>query len=244
MSHSTFTVLLSAIALCLAASVGAQTMSNTVFPPYLPDAQTDSLLVVVELRDLAAIEFDRDVAERKRNAAEQREAAARIFQSRAAMTIKIKDTEITALKARVKQAKVERDDTMTAQFETERKHAEFEKQLLRRREQLRQSDIRFARAESEYHDAAFKAYGHELDLARMRTNRTDIEKDIPSREQFEKAWQLDKQIRELEGRTLDALREAARKQKDLAEQAVRIFQARKKVWEAQRDLIDSTAGTK
>jgi hypothetical protein len=37
---------------------------------------------------------------------------------------------------------------------------------------------------------------------------------------------------------------AACKQKDLAEQTVKIFQACKKVWEAQRDLIDSTAGTK
>jgi ribosomal protein L14E/L6E/L27E len=244
MSQPTFTALLSAIALCIAASVGAQTMSNTVFPPYLPDAATDSLLVVVELRDLAAIEFDRDVADRKRIAAGQREAAAQIFQSRAAMKIEIKDTEITALKARVKQAKSERDDTMTEQFESERKHAEFEKQLLRRREQLRQSDIRFAKAEFEYHDAAFKAYEHELQLALLRANRAGIEMGIPSQERFEKAWQLDKQIRELEGRTLDALREASHKQKNLAEQAVKIFQARKKVWEAQRDLINSAAGSK
>jgi hypothetical protein len=244
MPRSILTALLSAIALCVAVSVGAQTMPRAAFAPYLPDARTDSLLVVVELRDLAAIEFDRDVADRKRTEAKQREAAARIFQSRAAMTIKIKDTEITALKARVKQAKVERDDTLTRQYESERDHAELEKQLLRRREQLRQSDIRFAGAEFAYHDAAFGAYGHEFDLARLRTARTSIERDIPSQEGFEKAWQLDKQIRELEGRTLDALREAARQQKDLAEQAVKIFEARKKVWEAQRDLIASTAGTK
>jgi hypothetical protein len=237
------TARLSAIALCVAATVGAQTLPRAAFAPYLPDARTDSLLVVVELRDLAAIEFDRDVADRKRVAAGQREAAARTFQSRAAMSIEIKDTEITALKARVKQAKVERDGTLTEQFENERKHAEFEKQLLRRREQLRQSDIRFAKAEFEYHDAAFKAYGHELDLARMRANRNDVEQNIPSRERFEKAWQLDRQIRELEGRTLDALREASQKQKSLAEQAVKIFQARKKVWEAQRDLLDSAAGS-
>jgi len=243
MSQPTNTVLLSAFALCLAACAGTQTMSGAVFPPYLPDAATDSLLVVVELRDPALIEFDRNVADRKRAAAEQREAAAQVFQSRAAMTIEIKDTEITALKARVKQAKVENDDTMTEQFETERDHAEFEKQLLKRREQLRQSDIRFARAEFEYHDAALKAYDHELELARMRANRTDIEQDLPSQERFEKAWQLDKQIRELEGSTLDAFREASHKQKKLAEQAVKIFQARKKVWEAQRDMINNSAGS-
>ncbi len=238
------TALLSAIALCLAVSVGAQTMSSTDFPPYLPDATTDSLLVVVELRNLTSIEFDRDVAERKRNAAEQRETEARVFQSRAAMMIEIKDSEIKALKARVKQAKTERDEALTEQFESGIDKAEFEKKLLNRREQLRKSDIAFAKAEFEYHDAAFKAYEHELELARMRANRTDIAKIIPSQERFEKALHLDKQIRELEGRALDALREASQKQKRLAEQSVKIFEARKKVWEAQQDLLDSVASSK
>jgi chromosome segregation ATPase len=238
------TALLSAIALCLAVSVGAQTMSSTDFPPYLPDATTDSLLVVVELRNITSIEFDRDVAERKRNAAEQRETEARVFQSRAAMMIEIKDSEIKALKARVKQAKTERDEALTEQYESGIDRAEFEKKLLNRREQLRKSDIAFAKAEFEYHDAAFKAYEHELELARMRANRTSVEKNIPSQERFAKALELDKQIRELEGRTLDASREASKKQKDLAEQSVKIFEARKKVWEAQRDLLNSVASSK
>ncbi len=248
MSSRTTVSCLSAVALCLAtcavvpAVAPAQTLPRAAFAPYLSDARTDSMLVVMELRDVAAVEFDLDVATRKRMAAAGRENVARVLQSRASMTIKIKDTEITALKARISQAKTERDDTLAKQFESERAHAELEKQLLRRREQLRQSDLRFAKAEIEYHDAEIKAYGLELELARLRARRTGVEGAIASRERFEAAWHLDKQIRETEGRTLDAMREAAHKQKDLASQAVKIFTARKKVWEAQRDLIDSTAG--
>ena len=54
---------------------------------------TDSVLVV-ELRRLAAIEYDLEVATTKRAAAVLRESTARLFQSRAETKIKIKDTEV------------------------------------------------------------------------------------------------------------------------------------------------------
>lgn len=207
--------------------------------PYVPDAAVDSMLVVVELRHPAAIEFDRDVAAKRRSAAETREATARVFQSRAATTIRIKESELDALKARIDQAKSERNEPLKREFEGARKSAEVEKKLLERREQLRRSDISFAAAEVEYHAAEMKAYDLELELARLRARRVDVQRDDPTPDQRETAWQLDEQIRETEGRALDALRESAAKGKDLAGQAVGLSKSRKKVWEAQRELIKS-----
>lgn len=239
---------LTAVGLCLAAgaffpaAVPAQSAPGTAYAPSLSDAVTDSMLVIVEWRDLEAIEFDRDVALRKRSSAEAREATARTFQSRAATKIKIKDTEITALKARIAQAKSERDELQKRQLEKERDVADVEKQLLKRREQLRQRDIGLAKAEVEFHAAEAKGYELELELARARARRVIVDPD-PTRERIEAAWKLEQHILDVEGQTLDAKREASGKLKNLADQSAKAFAARKKVWEAQRDLIKNTAGT-
>lgn len=205
--------------------------------PYVPDAAVDSMLVVVDLRRPASVEFDRDVAAKRHAAAQSREASARVFQTRAKTTIRIKESEIDALKARVDQAKSERNEVLKRQLEHARNVAEVEKKLLERREQLRRSDIDFAKAEVEYHAAEMAAYDRELELVRLRTRRADLRWSGSEPGQREAAWQLDEQIRETEGRTLEALRESAEKGKDLAERAVGLTKSRTKVWQAQRELI-------
>jgi hypothetical protein len=205
----------------------------------VPEAAIDSMLVVVELRSTSAIEYDRDVAGRRRSAAETREATARVFQSRAATTIKIKESDISALKARIGQAKSEKNEPLQRELERARELAEVEKKLLERREQLRRSDIDFAKAEVEYHAAELKAFELELQLAQLRSRRVDAQRDAPTADQRETAWQLDEQIREMEGKTLGALQEGAGKGKNLAERATGLYKARRKVWEAQRELISS-----
>lgn len=202
------------------------------------------MLVVVEIRRESDIQYDYDVAVSKKAAAETREASARFFQTRAVTKIKIKESEMDALKARVDQAKSERNDVQRNQLEAERKFADVEKDLLERREQLRQREIAFAKAEIEYHDAEIKAYERELELARVRAQRVDIDRDQPSDERFEAAWKLDQTVRDLEGKTLDAKGEVAHKQRDLAKQSVEIFDARKRVWQAQRQVISNSGNAR
>ncbi len=239
-----------AIVLCftacaLAPGAGiAQSSSRTDFVPYLPDAETDSMLVIVELRRESDIQYDHDVAVSKKAAAETREASANFFQTRAITKIKIKESEMDALKARIDQAKSERNDVRRNQLEAERKFADVEKKLLERREQLRRQEISFAKAEIEFHDAEIKAYQNELELARVRLQRVDIDRDEPSDERFESAWKLDQAIRDLEGKTLDAKGEAAHKQQDLAKQSVEIFDARKRVWQAQHQVISNAGNSR
>jgi|GEM_PF-6843876 len=247
MSHRTLVAAhLTAVALWVAAGVVlplsgcAQTPPTGAFTPYLPDAATDSMLVVVELRRPAAIEYDLEVATTKRAAAALSESTARLFQSRAETQIKIKESEIDALKARIDQAKSEDKDQQKQRLESQRDLAEVEKKLLEKREKLRREEIDFAKAEIDFHDAQMQAFSSELELAQMRARRTDIAGTIPTQERFEAVWRFDQQVRDLEGATLDAQGEAAKKQKKLAEQAVDISKAQKKVWESQRDLIEET----
>ncbi|MFO7652415.1 MAG: hypothetical protein R6X25_01190 [Candidatus Krumholzibacteriia bacterium] len=238
--------------MCLAvATLGLATVASAPLPvraespryagpgPYVPDAAVDSMLVVVELRQPESVEFDRDVAAKRHSAAETRQAMAQVFQSRAATTIRIKESEIDALKARVDQAKAERNEPLKQELERARDVAEVEKKLLERREQLRGKDVDFARAEVEYHAAEMTARERELELAHLRARRAELQRDVTTPDEREAAWQLDEQIRETEGRTLEALRKSADKGKDLAGQSVGLYKSRTKVWEAQRDLIRS-----
>ncbi len=240
---------LTAAALCVAAGIAvppqgrAQTPPAGAFAPYLADAAIDSVLVVVALRRPAAIEYDLETAKAKRAAAELRQSTAGVYQSRADTKIKIKDTEIDALKARIDQAKSERNEPRKRQLEAQRDFAEAEKKLLERREQLRRQEIDYAEAEVEFHEAQMKAYSSELDLAHLRTRRTDVVGAVPTPEGLEAAWKFAQQVRDLEGETLDAMGKAAKKQKKLAEQAIDINKARTKVWESQQDLIDQTSAT-
>jgi hypothetical protein len=219
------------------AAVRAEPPRYSDYGPYVPDAAIDSMLVVVELRHLSSVEFDRDVAAKRRSTAETREAMARVLQSRAATTIKIKEAEIDALKARIDLAKSEHNESLKKELESSRDVAEVEKKLLERREQLRRSDIEFAKAEVQFHTAEMTACDRELELARLRARRAEIQRDDPTQTQRDAAWQLDEQIRETEGKTLEALRKSAEKGKDLAERAVGLYKSRTKVWNAQRELI-------
>lgn len=231
---------LTMIGVCLIAGhiastpLGAETTPYATYGPSAPNAEVDSMVVIVELRAIEEIEFDLDVAKTKRAGAEKREAAARILQSRAETRIKVKETDITALEALIDQAKAEDAGASKYELEGKRDVAKVERELLKQREELRQRDIGFAKAEVEYQAAQMKAYALERDLARAREQWTSL-----ANGGSDPAWKIDQGIREIEGETLDAQGEAAEKQKKLAEAAVKISKARKSVWEARQELMKS-----
>jgi hypothetical protein len=225
-------------------SSGSTTQGVAAAEPFVADAGTDSMLVLVELRDVQAIQHDYDVATMRWRAAGASEGSARLFRSRAATRIKIKEAHLDALDARRSQAKSENDDALRQQIEGDRAYADVEKKLLERREQLRGRDIEFARTEVEYYATEMKAYELELQLGRERARRTLAVLAAPSSERAKAIWELDAMIRDLEGKTLDAKYEVARKQQDLAKRSIDILKARKKVWDAQRSVISSSGNAR
>jgi hypothetical protein len=198
------------------------------------------MLAIVEIRSTYAIERDLAATTRQRSEAQAREVTTRFLKTRAGLAIKIKDTEINALEAMMDQADSEDDEPRKELLETNRDIARVEKKLLKEREHLRNNDIDFAKAEVACRTAEMASYGQELDLARKRERRLSLEGEDLSRDGFEAAWKLDREIREAEGRTLEAQSEAARALKKLADEAVEIARSRRKVWEAQRVLINRT----
>ena len=79
MSNTKGALILAAISLCLVTGLcSCGDATSGTLTPYLPDAETDSILVLVELRVISTIEFDLDVATRRQAAAVASEVSARI----------------------------------------------------------------------------------------------------------------------------------------------------------------------
>lgn len=226
----------------IAGSVGVtygQSPGSAAAGLYIPSVATDSMLVLVEMRESPGIQRDLEEAAAHRSAAELRMERARMLQARAATQIKIKETEINALSAQIDLAKSEKNDLRKQELEGSKKVLELEKRLLERREQLRQREIDLARAEADFLSASGRAYERELDLAGLRGRRAALSGQTASASLIGEAQKLEHQIREMEGKTLEAKVQAAQKRKKVAEQEISLNKARQKVFEAQIKLLQS-----
>jgi chromosome segregation ATPase len=217
----------------------AQSSGRATAGLYVPSAATDSMLVLVEMRESPGIQRDLEEAAAHRSAAELRMERAKMMQARAATQIKIKESEIKALQAQVDLAKSEKNDLRKQDLEAQKKVLELEKKLLERREHLRQREIDLAKAEAEFLSSEGRAYERELDLAGLRGRRAALSGQTASASLIGEAQKLEQQIREMEGKTLEAKVQAAERRKKVAEQEISLNKARQKVFEAQLKLLQS-----
>jgi hypothetical protein len=211
---------------------------------YQPSATTDSMLVLVEIRDRSAIQGDLEEAAVLRSDVEARQERAKTMQARAAVLIKIKEAEIKTLAAQAELAKADGNEDLKADFEGRKKFAELEKKLLDRREDLRQEEVDLARAEADYFKSSERSYERELDLADLRSRRGAFAGGTVSPELLAKFGQLEAEIRESEDNVLKAAVQAAQKRKKVAEQEIALGKARQKVFAMQLKLLQSVGAAK
>jgi hypothetical protein len=204
---------------------------------HVSNAATDSMLVLVELRDRALIERELEQTAEQRSAAESRQEQAKLMQARAAALIKIKAAEVKALAAQVDLAKADKNEALKKEFEGQKKFAELEKKLLERREKLRQEEIDLAKAEFEFLKASEARLEQELDLAGLRASRSRFTAQVYKPEVAAEMSKLEAEIRESQGKTLAAAVAAAKKRKQVADREVDLSKAREQVFKMQLKLL-------
>jgi chromosome segregation ATPase len=224
-----------------ALGIASAAQAYDALPMYLP-ADTDSMLVLIEIRDLTEIEHDLEEAAAQRADAEVSASRAQMLQARSVTRIKIAESEIGSLKAEIDHAKMQKDEAKKKELEDKKKFAELEKQLLQKRDDLRKNEIDLAKAEVEFHAAQMKGFETELELAHLRIRRAGLEGSVASKDLYEEAHKLAKNMRDIEGKTLKAKIEAAEKGKSLADRSVQIMKARQKVYEARRKVLEVAEG--
>ena len=197
------------------------------------DAAADSLLALVPIRDISEIQSDMLAAENQRAEGEMRLQRAMAMKARSEMRIRLKQSELDAVKSRLDLAKKEKDEVRKLDLEGQKKQAELEKQLLERRADLRSREVAHAKALVELATASARACEEELKLATKRNERGELLRQPLSASLLTQLQAAEAEIRKFEGQTLDARIREADRLKDLSAKEVDLAKSRRKVYDTQ-----------
>ncbi len=197
-------------------------------------AGLDSLVALVPWRPAGAIQDDLRRAEDALRTASYEVESTRLLRSRAETRRKAMESEIDQIKDRLDRAKDEKREADRQALEIELKAAEAGKKTLEEREALREAEIELAEAERRLAEARVKALGLELQLERRRGERA-----MGLATSLLEASRQQRVLRDLERQTLEAMRDEARRQKDLADRSLRVVERKLKLFQAQARLLPS-----
>jgi hypothetical protein len=204
--------------------------------PGIVGAQTtpgvDSLLLLVPIRPLEAIRADVNRARQVGLAALDARGAAEELNLRSDAHIEAQKQAIDQLNARLKVAKDAKREAETVGLEVEKKAAERAKELLERRKALREAEIDLARAGQDLATAAERAYGLEAELAGQRAAAGVADGGTAGSVSGRRV------LREIEKRTLEAMKSMAEREISHAERGKRLAERRLEVMEAQVKLVE------
>ncbi len=197
------------------------------------DAAADSLLALVALRDISEIQSDMSAAQTQRAEGEMHLQRAMAMKARSEMRIRLKQSELDAVKSRLDLAKKEKDEIRKLDLEGQKKKAELEKQLLERRADLRAREVDHAKALVELATASARACEEEMKLAAKRNERNALLLQTLSATLMTQLQAAELEIRQYEGQTLDARIREADRLKDLSAKEVDLAKSRRKVFDTQ-----------
>jgi hypothetical protein len=145
--------------------------------------------------------------------------------------IEFKKVEIVRIKDRINVAKKENREADRVGLEAERKAAEREIELLRRREELREAETVLESTRAEFAGLTRKALELELQLAVRRAGRLRTSVGGAG------GASLDQVIGELEKQTLEAQRAQAAASISVSDQEIRVLDRRLELLNAQQKVL-------
>lgn len=194
----------------------------------------DSFIMLVPPRDTTALKKQIRIAADAGRAAEKGRQVAETMRLGASSRIEFKKVEISRIKERISLAKKENREADRVGLEAERKAAEREIELLRRREELREAEIVLETKRADLAALTKQALELELQLATRRAGRRRAPIGGAG------GASLDRVIGELEKQTLEAQRAQAAAAIDLSDQEIRVLDRRLEMLDAQQRVLAGT----
>jgi hypothetical protein len=191
----------------------------------------DSFLMLVPPRDSLTIKKQIRAATDSGAAAEKARQQAETMRLGATSRIEFKKVEIVRIKERINLARKENREADRVGLEAERKAAEREIDLLKRREELRDAETELETKRAELAGLTKQALELELQLARRRAGR----KKVPIGGAG--GASMDRVIGELEKQTLEAQRAQAASGIEVSDQEIRVVDRRLDLLDAQQKLL-------
>lgn len=196
-----------------------------------PSSGFDSFIMLVAPRDTATIRKSLKAAIEAETLAETRRQQFETMRLGARSRIESKKVEIGRLKERINAAKKENREVDRLGMEAERKAAEREIDLLKRREGLRQAEIEWEARRADLAAFTGKALQLELQLATRRAGR--LKKPVGGAG----GASLDRIIGELEKQTLEAQRAQAASSIEVADREITVIDRRLELLDAQQRVL-------
>jgi hypothetical protein len=191
----------------------------------------DSFIMLVPPRDSNLIKKEIRAAADAAKAAEKARQQAETMRLGATSRIEFKKVEIVRIKERINLAKKEGREADRLGLEAERKAAEGEIDLLRRREELRDAEAILETKRAELAGLTKQALELELQLAVRRTGRRRAPLGGPG------AASLQRVIGELEKQTLEAQRAQAASGIEVSDQEIRVIDRQLDLLDAQQKIL-------
>ena len=200
-------------------------------------SSSDSLLTLVPIRSVEDISHEISEFSAQRDKMLADEENGKRLQERAKTEIRLKDSDIQTVKVNLDLAKKEKNEIAISEWESKKRLAELEKGLLERREAVRGKEIEYSRAAREFAQASIDSRNLELALAGKRNERNSVAARSLTPEVVGALQRIDRDLDDLQKRTLDAQIKAAEARMNIAGKEVELTKNRKKVLEAQIKLM-------
>lgn len=201
-----------------------------------PALGPDSFLVVVPVRDTSAIQRDIAEAARARSQAGKDRVRAEGLKQSARARMERKKVEIEGIE---RQQKVFKDQKRSAAdiaaLEADKKAAKQEKDLIERRESLRDAEIELEKKRAELLDTRRQALELELQLANRR-----LDQQRAGNPRGPAGARIQQVLNDIEKRTLEAQQKEMERSKEVADRQKEIIQKRLQILEAQTKFTTGT----
>ena len=199
----------------------------------LPDASPDSLLVLLPPRAVDTVRQDLAIADALEGTANTDMIGAQGRMGEAKAHVEVRKSEIEMLKAKVKLAKEQKNETEQANLELQVKAKELQLKMLEARRDMRDVEASLAEIRRKAAQTQSAFFKKEIELIGKRADLLQMTSAPAGVANLDGLVRLQGEIRELERRCLEILKDVADKEKSAAESEMNLLDKRMKVYEAQ-----------
>lgn len=206
-------------------------------PGVLPDASPDSLLTLLPSRAADIVQGDLAAAEAREGAGNADLASSQGCLGVARAHVEVRKREIEMIKAKVKLAKEQKNQTEQANLELQIKSRALQLKMLEARRDMRDAEVSLAEARRKAAQTQSGFFRKELELIGMRADLLRTTSVREGAANVDGLVRLQGEIRDLERRCIEILKDVADKEKSVAESETNLLDKRLRVYEAQLTLL-------
>ncbi len=202
------------------------------FTAPLRQASDKGEITLVESRSDEVIRLNLDEAKNLQIAAQDKRKRAEGQQSLAGTLVDAHKKDIESLKARLKVAKDQKNETNRLDLERRIKLEESIQKLLERQKEMRDIEKDVAELEKEHANSLIRVFEKELELNQKQLDQAVLKNDPNAGSQLDKLMKGAREIRDQERRVLEAIKDAMEKKEEMSKKSKELFDKRIQVFEA------------